>query len=135
MQKYHFFYLNTIKFSYNYLLTGNSRVSIGRSSKHEIVQHGGVGSDTNATANHHSDLELVPILIATTERSFYSYFRVLVFRVIITGIEVIAQFPSPRSLRLNVTREKVLVWRRSQGERMKFVRPKCGTRKTNPLTG
>ena len=123
-----------IKINCNYLFTSDTRVSVCGGSKHKVVQHGSIRCDTNTTADHHSDLELVPILIATTKRSFYSYFRMLVLRVVVAGIEVITQFPSPWPLCFNVTREEILVRCRSQGERMKLVRSKRGARKANPLT-
>lgn len=50
-----------------YLFTGDSWVSVGGGSKHEVVKYRGVGRDSDTAAHHHCHLELVPVLVATTE--------------------------------------------------------------------
>jgi hypothetical protein len=57
------------------LFARHTRIAISRGSKDQIVQNGCIRSDTNATANHDSHFELVPVLVATTERTLNPDFR------------------------------------------------------------
>lgn len=52
-----------------YLLAGDAGVSVGGGAEHEVVEDGGVGRDADTAAHHHRHLELVPVLIATSERT------------------------------------------------------------------
>ena len=52
------------------LFAGNARVTIGGGSEDQIVKDWGVGSDTDTPPHHNCNLELVPVLVASTERSF-----------------------------------------------------------------
>ena len=52
------------------LFAGNARVTIGGGSEDQIVEDWGVGSDTDTPTHHNCNLELVPVLVASTERSF-----------------------------------------------------------------
>lgn len=64
----------------------------------------------------------------------WPYFWMIFFRVIITGIKVVTKFPCPRTLRLDVTWQEVLVWRWGQRERVKLLGPKRSARETDPLS-
>ena len=44
------------------LLAGDARVAVGGGAEDEVVEDGGVGRDADAGADHHRNLELVPIL-------------------------------------------------------------------------
>ena len=46
----------------DYLFARHSGVSVGRRAEDEVVEDGGVGRDADAGADHHRNLELVPIL-------------------------------------------------------------------------
>lgn len=90
------------------LLAGNARVTVGAGTKDEIVEDRSVGRDADATADHHSHFELVPILIATPIRALDANARLIV-GIIIARVEVVAQLPSPRALSFDVAAEEVLV--------------------------
>lgn len=117
-----------------YLLTRNAWISVGRRSKHEVVEHRGVGSHPDASSDHHRDFELVPILISSTERTLDTNFRTIVLRIVIAGIEVVAELPRPRSLSFYVAWQKILVRCRGQREGMKLVGLESGAGETHPLT-
>ena len=58
---------------------GHSRVPIGRGTKDQIVENGSIGSNTNASANHNGHFKFVPILVATSKRTFDSNLGRVVF--------------------------------------------------------
>lgn len=64
----------------------------------------------------------------------WPYFWMIFFRVIITGIKVVTKFPCPRTLRLDVTWQEVLVWCWGQRERVKLLSSKRSARETDPLS-
>lgn len=117
-----------------HLLTCDAWISVGGGSKYEIIEHRGIRSHSDATSDHHRDLELVPILISSTERTLYTNLRMIILRVIIARIEVITKLPRPRPLSFYVARQKILVRCGGQRERMKFIRPEGSTGETYPLT-
>lgn len=53
----------------------------------------------------------------------------------VARVKEISQFPRPLSLRFDVARQEVLVWRRGQRERMVLRRLQGGTVQTHPLAG
>ena len=63
----------------------------------------------------------LPVLIASAEGSIQLDLGVHFAGVEVAGIEIIAQLPRPRSLGLDVTRQIVLVRRRSQRERVELL--------------
>ena len=58
------------------LLARHSRVPIGGGAEDEVIEDGGVRCDTDAGADHDSDLELVPVLKGRVVSSV-KYLRVL----------------------------------------------------------
>lgn len=58
-----------------HLLTRNPRVAVRRRSEDQVVEDGGVGRDSDASADHHRDLELVPVLVAAAEGTFQTDLR------------------------------------------------------------
>lgn len=57
------------------------------------------------------------------------------FRIDVARVEEVPQFPRPVALRFDVTRQKVLVRRRSQRERVILRGFQSGTIQTHPLAG
>ena len=115
------------------LLAGDARVAVGRRAKHQIVEDGRVGRHSDASAHHHGHFELVPVLIAAAKRAVQLDLGVHLLGVEVARVEIVAQFPRPRPLRLDVTRQKVLVGSRRQSERVELFRLDSGTGKTDPL--
>lgn len=119
---------------YAHLLTRDTRISVSRRSKYEVVEHRSVRGDPDPSPHHHRDLELVPILVPAAKRALNTNFRIFVLRIIIAGIEIIPEFPCPRSLCFYVARQKILVRRRGQRKRMKLVGSEGGAGETHPLS-
>lgn len=59
--------------------------------------------------------------------------RILLVVHVVMRVKEFPEFPRPRSLRLNVARQKVLVWSRRKRERMVLRLAKGGTRHAYPL--
>lgn len=116
-----------------YFFASNTRVSISGSSEHKIVQDRRIRRYSNSSADHNSNLELVPVLIAASERSLYTNFRLLVIWIVITRIQIVSQLPRPGSLRFDMTREKIFMrgWR--QSKRMKLFGAESCARQSHPL--
>ncbi len=52
-----------------HLLAGYAGVAIGGGAKDQVVEDGGIGSDTNTSTDHNGHLEFVPVLVSSSERS------------------------------------------------------------------
>lgn len=53
-----------------HLLARDSGVSVGGRAEDQVVEDGRVRSHADSSAHHHRDLELVPVLVAASERTF-----------------------------------------------------------------
>jgi len=116
-----------------HLLAGHARVSVGTGAKDQIVENGGVRGDPDAAADHHGHLELVPVLVAASKWSLDAYFG-LILRIVVAGIEVIAQLPRPRTLGLDVATQAVLVRCRGQRKAVHLMWPEGCAGQPHPLT-
>ena len=125
---------NTL-FVIGYLFAGDARVAVGGGAEDEVVEDGGVGRDADAAADHDGHLELVPVLVAAAEGSVQLDLGVHDVGVEVARVEVVAQLPGPRALRLDVAREEVFVRRRRQRERVELFGLDLGAGQADPLAG
>ena len=105
-------------------LASYSRVSVSGGSKHQVIEDGGVGSDSNTTSHHHCHLKLVPVLVASTIGSLYPDLGriVLVLLLVIDVlVKVVPQLPGPGSYGLDVDLEEVLMRSTGQGDTVKLL--------------
>jgi len=95
-----------------YLFACDTRVTVCGCSKDKVVEDGGVGSHTNASANHNCHLILVPVLVSTAKRTLKSDLWQILFSplkarthlaaffnlfLIEIGVKIVPQSPCPGS--------------------------------------
>ena len=70
------------------LFARDTRIPIRRGAEHQVVQDGGVRGHPDAAAHHDGHLELVPVLIATSEGTLDPHLGrvVLVFFLLVDGL-------------------------------------------------
>lgn len=137
-----------------YLFTSHPRISVGGSSKNKIVENRGVGSDADSSSDHNSHFKFVPVLVSTSEWTFQTYLRhkniklianpfgsnknyfwvIVLIRSEVSRVEEVSQLPGPRTLRLDVTREEILVGRRCEREGVELFAFESSAGQTHPLT-
>lgn len=85
-----------------YLFTSDTGVSVGRGTENKVVKHRGVRRNTNSAAYHNCDFKFVPVLIASAKGAFDPYLRMLVFRIVVTRVEIVSKLPCPWTLGLDM---------------------------------